>query len=38
MVVSRSTISTYRWRIMQKLEVETAPELIRLALELGLTP
>jgi DNA-binding NarL/FixJ family response regulator len=37
MVVSRSTISTYRWRIMQKLEVESAPELIRLALELGLT-
>jgi DNA-binding response OmpR family regulator len=38
MVVSRSTNSTYRWRIKQKLEVETAPELIRLALELGLTP
>ncbi|MFZ0545926.1 MAG: response regulator [Candidatus Promineifilaceae bacterium] len=38
LVVSRSTVSTYRWRIMQKLEVETAPELIRLALEMGLTP
>lgn len=35
MVVSRSTISTYRWRIMQKLGVETAPELIRLAVEMG---
>jgi DNA-binding NarL/FixJ family response regulator len=37
LVISRSTVSTYRWRIMQKLEVESASELIKLALELGLT-
>jgi DNA-binding CsgD family transcriptional regulator len=37
MVVSRSTVSTYRGRIMQKLAVETAPELIRLAVESGLS-
>ena len=36
LVVSRSTVSTYRGRIMQKLGVETAPELIRLAVESGL--
>ncbi|HEX6383279.1 MAG TPA: helix-turn-helix transcriptional regulator, partial [Anaerolineae bacterium] len=37
LVVSRSTVSTYRGRIMQKLGVETAPELIRLAVESGLS-
>ncbi len=37
LVVSRSTVSTYRGRIMQKLGVETAPELLRLAFASGLT-
>ena len=36
LVVSRSTISTYRGRIMQKLGIETTSGLIRLALDSGL--
>ena len=37
LVVSRSTVSTYRKRIMDKLDVETMPELIRMTMQSGLT-
>lgn len=35
--LSRKTVETYRSRIMQKLEVKTLPDLIRFALQHGLT-
>lgn len=33
LTVTKSTVSTYRKRIMQKLEIETLPELIRFAMQ-----
>jgi DNA-binding NarL/FixJ family response regulator len=36
--LSPKTIETYRYRIMQKLKVHSVPDLVKLALQIGLTP
>jgi DNA-binding NarL/FixJ family response regulator len=36
--LSRKTIETYRVRLMKKLRVESIPELVKFAIEHGLTP
>ncbi len=33
LIVTKSTVSTYRKRIMQKLEIDTLPELVQLAMQ-----
>jgi len=34
--IARTTVSTYRLRILQKLDVESVPELVQLAARYGL--
>ncbi len=36
--ISANTVSTYRTRLMRKLNIDTIPELVRFAIQHGLTP